>query len=125
MISIICIVRSIGRMSNENGVGETPLGWLPQALKDGAKVRDLADGEYLFRQGDRANAIYEIERGRLTMVRYTTDSRAVIVHTARQGQLFAEAALFAQTYHCDGITAGDTRVRVYLKEKLLAAFNRA
>jgi CRP-like cAMP-binding protein len=99
-------------MSNENDPSEAPLRWLPQALKDGAKVRELADGEYLFRQGDKANAIFEIERGRLAMVRYTTDSRAVIVHTARQGQLFAEAALFAQTYHCDGTAAGDTRVRV-------------
>jgi|ERR1043166_1994945 CRP-like cAMP-binding protein len=110
-------------MGNENGVNETPLGWLPQALRDGAKVRELGDGEYLFRQGDKANAIYEIERGRLTMVRYTSDSRTVIVHTARQGQLFAEAALFAQTYHCDGVAAGSTRVRVYPKERLLAAFN--
>lgn len=108
-------------MSKENA-HEMPLHWLPQALRDAAKVRELTDGEYLFRQGDQANAIYEIERGRLTMVRYTTDSRAVIVHTAREGQLFAEAALFAQTYHCDGIAAGNTRVRIYLKERLLAAF---
>src|SRR4051812_8812634 len=106
-------------MSQDKGANETPLHWLPQALKDSAKVRELADGEYLFRQGDKATAIYEIERGRLVMVRYTTDSRAVIVHTARQGQLFAEAALFAQTYHCDGIAAADTRVRVYSKEILL------
>jgi CRP-like cAMP-binding protein len=109
-------------MSKEKGPIESPLHWLPQALKDSAKVRELADGEYLFRQGDKANAMFEIERGRLAMVRYTTDSRAVIVHTARRGQLFAEAALFAQTYHCDGVAAGDTHVRVYLKDKLLAAF---
>jgi len=108
---------------NEDKNAKTPLQWLPQPLKDEAKIRELADDEYLFRQGDKATAIYEIERGRLAMVRYTTDSRSVIVHTARPGQLFAEAALFAPTYHCDGIAAGNTRVRVYPKEKLLAAFS--
>jgi CRP-like cAMP-binding protein len=110
-------------MSKQNGAIEPPLHWLPQALKDGARVRELADGEYLFRQGDKVSAIYEIERGRLAMVRYTTDSRAVIVHTARQGQLFAEAALFAQTYHCDGVATGDSRVRVYPRQTLLGAFS--
>jgi CRP/FNR family transcriptional regulator, dissimilatory nitrate respiration regulator len=110
-------------MNAQKGANETPLHWLPQALKNSVKVRDLADGEYLFRQGDSAVAIYEIERGRLAMVRYTTDSRAVIVHSARQGQLFAEASLFAQTYHCDAIAAGVTRVRVYPKERLVAAFS--
>lgn len=104
------------------GAHQTPLHWLPQAVKDSARLRELTDGEYLFRQGDKAAAVYEIERGRLAMVRTTTDSRAVIVHSARSGQLFAEAALFAPTYHCDAVAAGHTRVRVYPKERLLAAF---
>jgi CRP-like cAMP-binding protein len=99
----------------------SPLHWLPQALKDRARGRELAAGEYLFRQGDAASAIYEIQRGRLRMIRYTSDSRPVIVHTARQGQLFAEAALFADTYHCDAVATADTRVRIYAKKPLLAA----
>jgi CRP/FNR family transcriptional regulator, dissimilatory nitrate respiration regulator len=109
-------------MNNDQGAVQSPLHWLPQPLKDSARVRELAGGEYLFRQGDKATAIYEIERGRLGMIRYTTDSRQVIVHTGRPGQLFAEAALFAEAYHCDAVAAGDTRVRVHLKENLLAAF---
>jgi CRP/FNR family transcriptional regulator, dissimilatory nitrate respiration regulator len=76
----------------------------------------------LFRQGDTAFAIFEIERGRLRLVRHTVDSRRVVVHTARAGELFAEAALFANVYHCDAVAAVASQVRVYPKRDLLSLF---
>jgi CRP-like cAMP-binding protein len=44
------------------------------------------------------------------------------LHTARPGELFAEAALFADRYHCDAVAASASRVRVLPKRPLLAAF---
>jgi len=86
------------------------------------KSRELTAGEYLFRQGNKASAIFEVERGRLRLIRNTIDSHPVVLHTARQGELFAEAALFAGTYHCDAIAVIASRVRIYPKRELLAAF---
>jgi CRP-like cAMP-binding protein len=96
--------------------------WLPDQLRRLAKTRALAAGEVLFRQGDRANAIFEVAQGRMRLIRHTIDNRPVTLHTARAGELFAEAALFADRYHCDAVAASESRVHVYPKRALLAAF---
>ena len=78
---------------------------LPASLGAGSMVRVLAPDELLFRQSDRAGAIYKVETGRLRLIRRTIDDHLVILHTARRGEFFAEASLFAETYHCDAIAA--------------------
>jgi CRP-like cAMP-binding protein len=83
--------------------------------------RVLAAGEPLFRQGDRASAIYRIETGRLRLLRHAVDGRLVVLYTARAGDFFAEAALFSDTYHCDAVATLPSRVRTYPKKVLLAA----
>ena len=94
---------------------------LPASLEAGSVARVLAPGELLFRQGHRAGAIYKVETGRLRLIRRTIDDRLVILHTARRGELFAEASLFAETYHCDAIAAVQSSVRVYPKESVIKA----
>jgi CRP-like cAMP-binding protein len=98
------------------------LDWFPDALRRRSKLRVLEAGEALFRQGDRAAAIFEVEQGRVRLVRHSIDSHAVPLHTARAGELFAEAALFADRYHCDAVAAIHSRVHAYPKRALLAAF---
>jgi CRP/FNR family transcriptional regulator, dissimilatory nitrate respiration regulator len=78
---------------------------LPSSLEAGSVVRVLGRGELLFRQGDRAAAIYKVEGGRLRLIRRTVDDHLVILHTARRGEFFAEASLFAAAYHCDAVAA--------------------
>jgi CRP-like cAMP-binding protein len=98
------------------------LGWLPDQVRRLSKVRVLEAGEVLFRQGDRANAIFEVNHGRMRLIRHTIDNRPITLHTARAGELFAEAALFADRYHCDAVAASAARVHVHSKRALLAAF---
>ena len=57
---------------------------LPPSLEAGSIVRVLSPGELLFRQGDRAAAIYKVESGRLRLIRRTVDDHLVILHTARR-----------------------------------------
>jgi CRP-like cAMP-binding protein len=97
------------------------LDWLPVAIRQRSTTRDLDAGEALFRQGREASAIFEVEQGRLRLIRHTIDSHPIVLHTAREGQLFAEAALFAAAYHCDAVAAIASRVRVYPKHELLTA----
>jgi CRP-like cAMP-binding protein len=94
---------------------------LPPSLEAGSTLRVLAPGELLFRQGDRAAAIYKVESGRLRMVRRTIDDHLVILHTAGRGEFFAEASLFAEVYHCDAVTAAQSRVRIYPKAIMMDA----
>jgi CRP-like cAMP-binding protein len=98
-----------------------PLGWLPREIVEKAAVRELAEGEHLFQLGQSAAAIFEVLSGRLRLVRRTVDGHLVALHTARAGDLFAEAALFSDVYHCDAIAAAPSRVRVFPKPALLTA----
>ncbi|WIM09242.1 Crp/Fnr family transcriptional regulator [Enhydrobacter sp.] len=81
-------------------------------------MRELANGEPLFRQGDPVTAIYRVESGRLRLVRRTIDDHLVILHTAREGEFFSEAALFAEAYHCDAVATAPSRIRVYAKKAI-------
>jgi CRP-like cAMP-binding protein len=92
---------------------------LPAFLEAGSVIRELKGGEVLFEQGDRTAAIYKVEAGRLRLVRRTIDAHLVILHTARRGEFFAEASLFAETYHCDAIAAAPSRIRVYPKANVM------
>src|ERR1700751_3318545 len=94
---------------------------LPASLESGSAVRVLAPGELLFRQGDPAAAIYKVESGRLRLIRRTVDDHLVILHTARRGDFFAEASLFAEAYHCDAVAAEQSGVRVYPKPIVMDA----
>ena len=97
-----------------------PAGTLPPSLAAESTVRRLAAGEALFSQGDPAVAIYQVESGRLRLVRRTSDDHLVILYTARRGEFFAEASLFAETYHCDAVAAAPSLVRVYPKAEIIA-----
>src|SRR6516225_9709969 len=93
---------------------------LPLSLEAGSVIRELG-AEVLFEQGDRAAAIYKVESGRIRLVRRTVDDHLVILHTACRREFFAEASLFAATYHCDAVAAEPSRIRVYPKAKVMEA----
>ncbi len=83
---------------------------LPKALRMRLRRRHLPPESILFRQGDRAVAVYVVEQGRLAMIRHTPDGHRVTLATAGPGDSFAEAALFSDVYHCDAIAELRTRV---------------
>ena len=83
------------------------------------EFRTLARGEVLFRQGDAACAIYFVDKGQLRLERHTSDGRRVTLHTARGGELFAEASLFAEGYHCDAVAIEPSDVRIFAKSAVL------
>lgn len=83
--------------------------------------RSLARNETLFRQGDKAAAIYWVETGRLRLERTTFDGRSLVLDTRAAGNFFVEAALFAETFHCDAVAMEPSRVRVYPKAAMLEA----
>jgi CRP-like cAMP-binding protein len=91
--------------------------------EDKLERRSLGRNELLFRQGDRVQAIYFIEQGRLRLDRRTFDGRSLVFGTNSASEFFVEAALFAEIFHCDGIATEPSRVRVYPKAAVLSALN--
>lgn len=82
--------------------------------------QSLAAGSYLFHQGDSTIAVYAVASGAVRLERHTADGHAIIIHRARAGESLAEAALYADTYHCDAIAEAPARVIVYPKDAMLA-----
>lgn len=83
-------------------------------------TKALAFGEFLFRQGDPTRGIFCLARGAIRLERATFDGRTVPLHTVRSGELFAEASLFSDTYHCDAVAMQASEVRCYPKTEILA-----
>ena len=99
--------------------------WVPAALRTRTPFRTLAKGQGLFRQGDPVFGLFQIIEGRVRLLRHTPDDGLVVLHTAGPGELFAEAALFAEAYHCDAVAMTAAHVRVFPKDEIRAAFRQA
>ena len=58
----------------------------------------------------------------MQLVRVNSSGREIVLHVAAAGDIFAEAALFSPTYHCDATTRTGATVRLYPKAKVLDEF---
>jgi CRP-like cAMP-binding protein len=82
-------------------------------------VRHVVAGAALFRQGDPTFGIFRLVSGRINLIRITPAGTQVPMHTARPGELFAEASIFSARYHCDAVAIRDCVVWVYPKAALM------
>lgn len=94
---------------------------LPPALRHAIAIRTLAPGQFLFRQGDAASALFIVKSGRLKIARHSPERRFVTLHVVRSGDSFAEAALFSEFYAYTAIAEIASQVIVYPKQALLSA----
>jgi len=62
-----------------------------------------------------------VETGRLRLLRHTAEGTEVAVAAARAGETLAEAALFAETYHCDAVADVPSRVEIFSCGEILPA----
>lgn len=83
--------------------------------------RQLQPGEALFRQGDAVTAVYVVQTGRVRLVRHLADGSTLALHAARAAETLAEAALFADAYHCDAVAEVPSEVTAVPKPDLLTA----
>jgi CRP-like cAMP-binding protein len=92
----------------------------PVALRKHISEQSLAAGSYLFHQGDAANAVFAVASGIVRLERHTVDGQTIVIHRARAGESLAEAALYADSYHCDAIAEEPACIIVYPKAAMLA-----
>ncbi|NJL82252.1 MAG: Crp/Fnr family transcriptional regulator [Chloroflexaceae bacterium] len=96
---------------------------LPQSLRRGIVSRNLMAGQRLFRQGDRAAALFVVTDGRLRLVRCVGESNLATVQIVQPGESLGEAALLVDAYPETAIAETATWVLGYPKSLLLAALN--
>ena len=98
--------------------------WIRSLNVASTASRKVAAGESVFRQGQPVAAVYLVERGRVRLVRELEDGSLVTVYVARTGDAFAEAAVFADCYHCHAVAEVDAQVRAIPADALRAALER-
>jgi len=83
------------------------------------KLATYSRGEKLFLQGDTPFELFFVEKGIIQLVRHNESGDEVIIHRARTGETFAEASLFSNQYHCDGVALENAKVIKMDKAQIL------
>ena len=86
--------------------------------------RVLRRGDYLFHRGETVEAVFVVATGRLRLERSLADGTPVTLAVLRPGDGVAEAALFAEVYHCDARAEVSSRLWVFPKADVLEFLSR-
>ena len=82
--------------------------------------KHLAKGEYLFRQGDRAEGFYVVQKGGLNVHRVSPAGKEQVIHLFRPVESFAEGALASETgYPADARATAATTVLLVPKSDFI------
>lgn len=89
--------------------------------RSATRLTTLAGGDVVFRAGDRARGLFCVEQGSVRLIRHLPDGSTATLHRANRGGLFAEAAVFADCYHCDAVAEQASLVRLFTKQSVRRA----
>ena len=98
-----------------------PLSQLPDTA---LSRRVFTAGSSVFLQDAPTHAIFFVETGSVLLTRYGETGNAIPVFRATSGETFAEAALFAERYHCTAIVQSDTTVLAFRKSDVLRTMSK-
>jgi CRP/FNR family cyclic AMP-dependent transcriptional regulator len=74
-----------------------------EAVAQASNMRELRRNDVLFHQGDHADQLFVVERGRIAIANRSEDGRESLVALMEPGDLFGEMGLF------DGVRSADAR----------------
>ena len=86
----------------------------------GAKERKLAEGAWLFQQGDKVDCLCLVLSGEIRLIRYQADGSSITLQRVKAGGILAEASLYSDQYHCHALAQQDTVICVIPKVTVLS-----
>ncbi len=96
-----------------------PLGSMPA---EAGRRREVPRGSHVFRQEEPTGALHVLVSGAVELSRTTEAGEHVVIHRARAGETFAEAALFSEEYHCDAVATADSTIIAFDRTLVLSRF---
>lgn len=81
----------------------------------------LGKNDALFRAGDPVVRMHYVAEGQIVMLRTLENGQELAVQRAGPGNLFAEASLFSDSYHCDAHCVTPVVCETYDKQEILRA----
>jgi len=91
---------------------------LPEPLQRFSRLENYDRGQMLFRRGDPARCVFFVHSGEVRMLRSGRAGEDILLHRARPGEFFAEAALECPRYLCDGLAFQASTLAVIPKNHL-------
>lgn len=92
-----------------------------QLPADAVIERRIAGGGVVFRQGSKTGGLWFVHQGRVDLQRVTDAGHPVLIHRAGPNEMFAEASLFSERYHCTAISVGESIVTQMNRASVLEA----
>ncbi len=83
---------------------------------------ELVAKSALFHQGEPTRGVFFLMRGNLELRRVTENGDEIVLHKATAGSTFAEASLFAPTFHCNAMALVECSVMEIEKAAVLKLF---
>lgn len=93
-------------------------------LFEATKPVAIVAGDSLFHVGDPVQRVYCVSSGCLALRRVAETGAEMIMQMARDGDVLAEASIYSDTYHCDGIALEDSVCKVLPKPVFLDRLTR-
>ena len=90
-----------------------------RSLFDDASVRSHDAGATLFARGASVSHVWLLRAGSVALERHLPSGDPFVLHVAHAGDLLADASLFAETYHCDGVVRTEAVVASISKDRFL------
>ncbi len=84
----------------------------------------IRKNRHLFRTGDPVVRMHFVLDGLAVMTRVLENGQELVVQRAGPGDLFAEASLFSEQYHCDALAGTNLSCAVFSKADVLAALEK-
>ena len=92
---------------------------LPDILSYNSIVLSVNKGQRLFRQGDRANYLYLIQKGRFQEVSYPNEGEMSVLQILNTGETLGEVSLYSKIYSSTVIAQTNSQVIAYPQSILL------
>lgn len=112
-------------MSNEVSIRQVPLlRFAPERVQERleatAREKVYQRTEFLFAEGEPAEAVFAVRSGRIKLVRHTPRGKELLLHLVGPGESFAEVALFGEgTYPATAIAVERSVVWSWPRRTLL------
>jgi CRP-like cAMP-binding protein len=86
-------------------------------------LRTIQGGDVLFVQNSATVGLYYLISGTIHLKRSSSGGHSVIIHRAHEGDTFAEASIFSDTYHCTATAAVESRLIECSRSAIETLFN--
>ncbi len=87
------------------------------------RCRRFTAGQHLFTAGDKVETLFLVIEGSVDLLRIDQEGRLVILQSAGSGEILAEASMFADRYHCDGVAPVAGSVALVPRRSAIDALN--